>query len=119
MKKKIPVFVYKKNSDQEGNGHYSMVACFVALGVHVPFAFYAHSENEYLKSVGKPIPCDGSCEYYEGSIKDFGEKIQNVKTRLDLYDLRSDVESLTPEELKKKFESLMFVPGESKEKKEE
>lgn len=89
MKKKIPVFVYKKNSDQEGNGHYSMVACFVALGVHVPFAFYAHSENEYLKSVGKPIPCDGSCEYYEGSIKDFGEKRDDA----DGYSVKEIIES--------------------------
>lgn len=69
----MPVFVFK-TSDQVGNGLYSMTACFVALGVHVPFVFEAHSENRYLKEVQEPIPCDGSCKHYSGHIEDFSEK---------------------------------------------
>ncbi len=90
MKKKIPVFVYKENPGQFGNGKYSMIACFVTLGVHVPFTFYAHSENEYLESVGKPVPCDGSCEHYDGSMKDFGEERDNTDTG---YSVKKIVES--------------------------
>jgi hypothetical protein len=70
-KKKINVFVYKESPSQFGNGLYCMVACFLDLNVHVPFTIEAHSENEYLKNVGKAISCDGSCGSRAGHTADF------------------------------------------------
>ncbi len=72
--KRIPVFIFKKNPQQIGNGIYSMVACFPILEVHVPFTFEAHSENEYLQTVGKPTKCNGTCKHYHGRIDDFSEE---------------------------------------------
>lgn len=72
--KKIPVFVFKTDPEQVGNGIYSMVACFTNLGVHVPYTFLAHSENEYLQSVGEPILCDSSCEHRRGHMEDFSKE---------------------------------------------
>ena len=69
---KIDVFVWKTDPGQVGNGIYSMVACFMAMGVHVPFTFEAHSENEYLQNVGNPVACDGSCKNRDGNLEDFG-----------------------------------------------
>lgn len=70
----MPVFTWKVDQDQCGNGLYQMVACFTGLAVHVPFIFEAHSENEYLRTVGKPIPCDGSCKHHQGMLEDFAEE---------------------------------------------
>lgn len=72
--KKIPVFVFKTNPGQVGNGTYSVIACFPTLGVHVPFTFEAHSENEYLKFVGIPFQCDNSCEGSNGHMEDFAKE---------------------------------------------
>jgi hypothetical protein len=69
---KMPVFVFSK-SDQIGNGNYVLTACFVKLGVHVPYSIYCHSENEYLNSVGRPRKCDDSC-YTSGHMEDFGKE---------------------------------------------
>lgn len=70
---KIPVFVFKTNPGQVGNGIYSMIACFTNLGVHVPFTFEAHSENEYMKHVGIPFQCNGYCEGRNGHMEDFAK----------------------------------------------
>jgi hypothetical protein len=67
---RIPVNVYKVNPKQFGDGIYSMIACFINLRVHVPFTFFAHSENEYVESVGDPVPCDGTCRH-RGHMEDF------------------------------------------------
>lgn len=72
--KKTLAFVYKVDPTQVGNGIYPMVACFPALGVHVPYTFEAHSENEYLESVGEPTPCDGSCANRHGEMEDFSQE---------------------------------------------
>lgn len=68
--KPIPVLTYKVDPDQRGNGRYQMVACFTDLAVHVPFVFEAHSENDCLRGVGEPTPCDGSCKHHRGSKMD-------------------------------------------------
>lgn len=64
-------YVFKVNQRQCGNGTYQMIACFPSLGVHVPYTFEAHSENECLQSVGKPIPCDDSCTHGLGHMENF------------------------------------------------
>lgn len=68
-KERTPVFVYKLDPSQSGNGIYRMVACFPTLEVHVLFTFLAHSENDYLQDVGEETPCDGSCERYKGFLR--------------------------------------------------
>ena len=73
----IPACVYGIN-DQIGDGVYHMIACFPNWGVHVPFTFIAHSENEYLKNVGEPTPCDGSCSIYSKNLKDFSRQTDNT-----------------------------------------
>ena len=75
METRIPAFVFKEDPGQFGDGTYSMVACFPALGVHVPFTIYAHSENEYLRAIGEPTECDGSCEsQHHGHLEDFSKE---------------------------------------------
>ncbi|AKM78714.1 MAG: hypothetical protein UY31_C0038G0004 [Candidatus Wolfebacteria bacterium GW2011_GWE1_48_7] len=71
---RIPVFLYKKDHSQVGSGVYEMIACFCALGVHIPFSYYAHAGDHDLESVGEPITCDGSCKDNPGSFKDFSQK---------------------------------------------
>lgn len=72
MSKKV--FVMKQDFRQVGDGIYPMVACFLDLGVHVPYWFEAHSENEYIHEVGEPIKCDGSCIGPLGRIKDWSKE---------------------------------------------
>jgi hypothetical protein len=71
---KIPVFTFKQSPHQFGDGNYLLVACFVKLGIHVPFSIYCHSENEYLNSVGRPKKCNEECCWATGHMEDFGKK---------------------------------------------
>ena len=73
-KKKMPAYVFKDEPWRIGDGLYHMTACFPTLGVHVPYTFFAHSENEYFKDVGEAMPCDGSCEQRQGSYHTSFEK---------------------------------------------
>ncbi len=70
----LPVFVYKQDSSQVGSGVYPAVACFVALGVHVPFTYYFHAGDSGLREVGEPLVCDGSCENQSGLMEDFSKE---------------------------------------------
>ena len=79
MAARIPVFEYKKNPQQVGNGAYHMTACFCAIGVHVDYIFYAHSGNEYLEEISEPTVCDGSCEGHPGQMRDFSEEPHHTR----------------------------------------
>lgn len=72
--KKIRVIVFKEDPDQIGNGHYKMLACFIELGVHIPYTIYVHSENIYVDDIGKPTTCDSSCESRHGKIEDWSKE---------------------------------------------
>ena len=76
------VFVFK-TTNQVGNGLYPMVACFISKDVHVPFVMLAHSENEYLKNVGEPIKCDGSCLHPHGSLEDWSKERHDSSYAVD------------------------------------
>jgi hypothetical protein len=80
---KIKAFVFKKNPGQVGGGYYSLIACFPELGVHVHFTMYAHSENEYLDSLGKAVLCDGSCEEAKKRKKGKGISYNNFRREHD------------------------------------
>jgi hypothetical protein len=70
----MPVITYQAGEKHVGNGIYSMIACFRRMGVHVPYTFEAHSENEYLETVGEPFPCDGSCKLHRDNREDFAKQ---------------------------------------------
>lgn len=76
--KKIPVFVWKKNSGQVGGGYYPIVACFVTLGVHVLFTVYLHSKNDYLQGKPEASKCDGSCQHSQGHMEDFSKEGHHI-----------------------------------------
>jgi hypothetical protein len=54
--KSIPVFIINKDSGKLGNGNYNCLALFIREEVQIPFSIYAHSENEYINSIGTPKP---------------------------------------------------------------
>lgn len=74
MAAKIRAFLYKKDPSQVGGGIYEMVACFPAIGVHVPFSYHAHDGDYDLEAVGEPTVCDCSCESYSGTMEDFSKE---------------------------------------------
>ncbi len=74
MSKRVPVFVYKQDQSQVGSGMYPAVACFVTLGIHVPFTYHFHAGDSDLREVGEPLVCDGSCEQQPGDMEDFSKK---------------------------------------------
>jgi hypothetical protein len=74
MVKKIPVFNFKQDPSQVGRGPYKMIACFVVLGVHVPYTVTIHDGEEYLNKVGEPSICDETCEQRQGTIENWSKE---------------------------------------------
>lgn len=61
-------FVFADMDGESEFGTFPKVACVVTLGVHVPFVIGGRAEKEWLKEVGNPCHCDGSCEIMNGSL---------------------------------------------------
>ncbi|MBT4277435.1 hypothetical protein HOD96_01675 [Candidatus Falkowbacteria bacterium] len=71
---KIPVFIFKQDSSQVGRGSYKMIACFVNLGIHVPYVATFHGGEGYLTEVNTPFACDGICEQTWGTMEDWSKE---------------------------------------------
>ena len=66
------VFLYKDDPAQVGSGRYKLTACFLTLGVCVPFIIESHSEKECLKAIGTPFPIDPEADFERiGCLSDF------------------------------------------------
>ncbi|MBP7822549.1 MAG: hypothetical protein KA034_01915 [Candidatus Moranbacteria bacterium] len=66
-------FVYKTDPSQVGSGLYQLVACFLTLGICVPFTIEVIRENEELKEVDLPILLGPQCFDRQGHLEDFSK----------------------------------------------
>lgn len=61
-------FVFPDMYGEATFGTYSNIACIPIYGVHVPFVISGRAEKEWLREVGEPCCCDGSCDGNNGKM---------------------------------------------------